>query len=145
MASPEKINEAKEARDASGVDYTDIPKPEVYATEITVGDPRMPTGAKNMIKWANQAGGWQIRATYSRGPWLHASGDRYTNICDLVRVRFYDPETPMRLSASWRRVEEKWTFEAAWDWSQTTENARLSSAELKALVRRDEPDEGETP
>lgn len=141
MASPEQISERAEERAASGIDYHIIPEPEVRAVEIELDDARMPGGAKTMIKAAEAAGGWQIRTTYSRGPWLHANGDRYTDICDLVRVRFVDVDNRKTLSASWRRGgNNKWSFETAWDWSpHPREDRALNSKTLKAQVKRELP------
>ena len=136
LGDSERLRAEWEAANADRVnedapDMKDIPEPEVLATTIVIGDERLPGGAKTIYKLAEKHG-WQVLATYARGPWLHASGDRYTGVVDHVRLRMTRGD--LLLSASWRDTK----FENAWDWNQPYVDDRpINSTTLKERLKRE--------
>lgn len=123
MAHHGKIREEE-----AGPDNTIIPEPEVRATPIDIGDPRLPGGAKQVLKLARQHG-WKDRTTYSRGPWLHAGNWTVIDISDLVLVRLIRGRE--MLSAEWRNGK---FLNPAWSWGD--EPGKMNSDELKARIKR---------
>lgn len=119
-----------------------IPAPEVYATVLTLEQPllfvgtpdgevamaQIPGGAKTIIKLAHK-NGWATHATYARGPWLHASGDRITGIVDHVRVTMLRGQD--FISASWRDLK----FETATYMPRSGPSAIIDSRAMKELLK----------
>lgn len=116
---------------------TTIPEPEVRSTPIEPADPRMPGGAKSIIKLAVKEG-WGFDAAYSRGPWMHSTRWVPIGISDLVLVRLGLPslDKPTELAvASWRDKSFEWAY--YWP-ARSAQPVRVNSAELKARIRHDE-------
>lgn len=65
--------------------------PEVPATPIELGDPRVPTGCRSIAKLAAKHGLTVQRLTYSRGPWLGSKGNTLS-ISDAVVLAVASPQ-----------------------------------------------------
>lgn len=59
-----------------------LPEPECRAIEMTVEE--MPQGVKTTVNAARKAG-FDVRVTYSRGPWQHATQQSYV-VKQCIRV-----------------------------------------------------------
>ena len=78
----------------------DIPPPEVTATPIDIGDPRLPQGAKDKINLA-RTNGWRVTAHYSRAARVHASHGNLLSVSDFVVMRCALDGTDKIAVASW--------------------------------------------
>jgi hypothetical protein len=130
---------ASEPRDENGEEDTrifDIPPPEVRATPIEVGDPMMPGGAKNLINATRKAGG-EARATYSRGPRVHASNGNLLGMSDYVVVVFDNEDR--HAMATWEDGKLDWAWRLDYDRElMKVSITTITSKSLRAWICRGE-------
>lgn len=105
--------------------------PEVRATPIDIDDPRLPGGAKQVIKLARKHG-WTAVATYARGPWMHSTQWTPLSVSDHVLVRLRLDGEPSRAVASWRDGK----FLSAWLWQHGKPGRTPANSDaLKTLLK----------
>lgn len=109
-----------------------IPDPEVRSTPVEPGDPRLFSAARKFLIKAREAG-WEARATYSRGPWLHSTQWTTCGISDLVLVRC--DLAPLHAVAFWRDGK----FEHGWTWREGTPSLeKVNSKELMSWLKQEQ-------
>lgn len=116
---------------------------EVYATPVPIDGSRvfaggadgtlsvlqLPGGAKSLVKLATKHGWLCDRATYARGPYMHATKDASLGVSETVLVRLrLDPK--LMIIASWRDNKFDWSWIVR---DRTT--TRSNSNELKELIK----------
>ena len=94
---------AEEERDDEGnLVYTTepLPEPEVRATPVTLEDPRVSQGVRNVAKPGLKAG-WTITGlSYSRGPRVGAKGEALS-ISDCISLVMRSADSKHRIWAVW--------------------------------------------
>jgi hypothetical protein len=122
-----------------------IPPPTILARPIALED--CPGGAKAIWRKAEKEG-WEVKASYAKGPWLHAGGERF-RVLESVGLRMYHRGTARGAVAIWiTDAKGKFGFESAWwrDYASRIPWYRINNVALRAsLTSKTEPPKIESP
>lgn len=125
-----------------------IPDPEIRAMRLDPDVKRLfiaspdglieatfPGGAKTLVNAARKTG-WEMAASYCRGPWLHASSWEPTGVVDHVVLRLRRGRE--RAVATWRRHNDgSMKLESSWYWTDDIAGSleQINSSDLRERIK----------
>jgi hypothetical protein len=92
-----------------------VPPPDVPATELPAGDPRIPRGVKTWLNLAKKHG-WRARVTYAVGPRIGSRGEVLEHGCYTICVAMQnDRGWRLVVEYRWMAGQQKWVLEDVLD------------------------------